>query len=295
MFNLFVLVHVFIGFFVQAGVWDRSDFDTYESRRDGQDEMNCIDENGKFQGGFVLDNQLLLCWGDSRNEVKSLLSNILIFPDPKFPITYNSLEFGETELYGLTVENIFTHYDEKGGLDVLTISFGHMTDEITYHGLNRKFKYITNLIEAKTTYQHNGLDVSIGEIYDTSKIHPDDESIALDTLKGSKYPRQYYVQTYKTPSNKIFEREYSSCDGDCGGEIYNGQPMEMEVAAFLKGRAHQEADYYDSFNKINLKICGGVFIYYDKNTGETKNLRFDHPNLKLTFASLKANINQEVH
>ena len=292
MFSLLVCIHMMMNFFVHAGIFNRADLDSYETRSSvGMEEINCIDSNGKLQGGFVLDRQVLLCWGDSRDEVKYLLSNIHLYPDSKFPITYNSLEFGEGDLYGLTVENVFTHYDDRGGLDNVTISFGNPAYEVTYHNLNKKFKYITDLIEANTTYQHNGLDVSIGRIFDSSEIDTADWEYALDTIKKSKYPKRYYVQTYKTPTNEIFDREYSNCDGDCGGEIYNDQPMEMEVAAFMKGRAHQEADYYNYFNKITLKICSGLFIYFNRRTGETVNYKFDHPTLDLTFSSPKANIN----
>lgn len=82
------------------------------------------------------------------------------------------------------------------------------------------------------------------------------------TLNGKKGYKKI-----KDTDGPIFSREYSSCDGDCGSAEYKGRFLDMELLAFMQGRAEQYAIYADSANNALYKPCIKVGVYenYSKN------------------------------
>lgn len=82
--------------------------------------------------------------------------------------------------------------------------------------------------------------------------------VTLNDRKGLK--------KLKDTDGPIFSREYSSCDGDCGSMKYKGRFLDMELLAFMQGRAEQYAIYADSANNAIYKpmIKVGVYENYSK-------------------------------
>ena len=233
---------------------------------------NCIDH----AGGFWFNGFRLLCWGDPRDTVDSILKLNNFYRTNRFQATYNGVEYTQGMMYHMYVENIFTHYTDKGGLDAVVVVFNDWRYDNNYINNNRTYNYLVNIFDV-------GFDEPISN---PLAIHENDDD-SSDIFSGLL---QDAHKTYETPKNKIFDREYSSCDGDCGNGIYNGKEMDLESIAFMTGRAHQNTDYVSKNCKVRISLSKVGVLYYNKETGQTMNMSFDHPTVNVAFLPPKATL-----
>lgn len=203
-------------------------------------------------GGFQFDGTDLICWGDSKEQIDTIIRGKNFFRTAHFPATFNSVEYGGGMYFATNVDYIVCHYDKNGGLDEISIMFTNWKDELNYHILNSKYNWLRKIFNKKIEY---------------------DVGMSIEDFK--------FVTA--TPDNKIFKREYSSCDGDCGSAEYNGEILDMEIIAFMTGKATQVA-YYENHNcKVAISVSLNRWMMYNVADGQTKQYTMKYPYATLTY------------
>jgi hypothetical protein len=192
-----------------------------------------------------------------KEQVDTIIRGQGYFKTGHFPKTFNSVEYGSGLYFATSVDYIICHYDNNGGLDEVSIMFTNWHDELNYHILNSKYQWLKKVFDKKIEY---------------------DVGMSVEDFK--------FVS--ETPHNKIFKREYSSCDGDCGSAEYNGEILDMEVIAFMTGRATQVAYYENEYSKLAISVSLNRWLMYNVENGESRQYSMKYPYTTLTYYKPKA-------
>ena len=161
--------------------------------------------------------------------------------------------------------------DEKYVVNKWMHALGFIDDyqyPLTYQGMNycgsTVFGYPVNYVF--TNFNDTGLyNINVG-------FQVSDEELNYHFM-NNQYNRLHkyfknngYILRKETNPNKIFDREYSSCDGDCGMAKYRGEMLDMELIAFMTGHAEQFAEFRDSLAYIAISIEVAKWQYTSKDS-----------------------------
>ena len=171
-------------------------------------------------GGVLLatnQDDAALCWGDDDFRVHAtLIEEFMMKECENCPTTKNGNFYkgGVMDIFGFPINFIKPHIG-KNGLESIEIGIWHRSEIVNYNEMR--------------------------DSYDSLYSYYNDKNSGYKKIRS-------------TPKNKIFRREFSSCDGDCGMREYNGETLDMETIAFMIGQASQKAVFRDSDQVVSIEI-----------------------------------------
>lgn len=168
------------------------------------------------KGGIYLNNsvELAMCWGD--NEVVA---------------DFEMMRQGFVRVY--TYPNTPDAYFYQGGL-----VFGSDVEFV------RLLFREGELVEIYSAFKNIGSTVSYHSL---SQTYEEFRDYFTDIPNG-------YKTIKDIPSNKVFQGQFSGCDGDCGSTVYDGKIVDVEVSLFMQGKAKQYAVFNDQLSVAQISV-----------------------------------------
>lgn len=136
-----------------------------------------------------------------------------------------------------------------------------------------------------TNFENNALvDINVGYYFSDDDLSYNNMNKLYNSLR-TYFINNEYVIDKEIPSNKIFDREFGSCDGDCGMIPFKGVLLDMELVAFLTGHAEQFTTFKDSEATVNLSIEVMKWTYVNHKIDSTYTLQTSYPVVGLDISS----------
>lgn len=129
------------------------------------------------------------------------------------------------------------------------------------------------------------VDMNVGYYFTDNDMNYNNMNRLYNRLRKYFIDNDYVVE--KESGNKVFDREFGSCDGDCGMIPFNGELLDMELVAFLTGHAEQYTNFKDDEANVELNIGVMKWNYYNDITDSTYTIRTTYPIVGLNISSPK--------
>lgn len=128
------------------------------------------------------------------------------------------------------------------------------------------------------------VDINIGYYFSDDDLNYNNMNRLYNRLRTYFINNEYVVEK-EIPSNRIFDREFSSCDGDCGMIPFKGILLDMELVAFLTGHAEQFVNFADSSANVELNIGVMKWTYVNAKIDSTYTIQTTYPVVGLNLSA----------